>query len=127
MSTENVPSPERETPLDESSPFRVKRRFKLAQALTEIGYENVKVLSAESADRALTPTRREIINTVARHDLESQNELAELLDRDPGNVKRDLAVLIDEGLLEREKNGNSYRPILKYDTILSEPLPLPVE
>lgn len=107
----------------ESHPERVKRRQRVAEALTDERFGEVLVVSPESADRALTPKRRELIDALASHEVDSQRELAEHLDRDPGNVKRDLAVLIDEGVVAREKQGRSYRPYLKYDTVIAEPVP----
>lgn len=109
--------------LDESDPERVERRRQVAEALDGGAFGEVLVVSQESADRVLTPARREIIDVLAVHDVDSQRALAERLDRDPGNVKRDLAVLIDEGVVAREKQGRSYRPYLKYDTVVAEPAP----
>lgn len=109
--------------LDESNPERVERRRQVAEALDGGAFGEVLVVSQESADRVLTPARREIIDALAAHDVDSQRALAECLDRDPGNVKRDLAVLIDEGVVAREKQGRSYRPYLKYDTVVAEPAP----
>lgn len=109
--------------LDESSPERVTRRQRVAESLGGEDFGEVYVLSQESADRVLTPARREIIDLLAAQDVESQRELAESLGRDAGNVKRDLAILIDEGVVAREKAGRSYRPYLKYDTVVAEPVP----
>lgn len=109
--------------LDESDPERVERRRRVAEALGGGAFGQVLVVSQESADRVLTPARREIIDVLSTHDVDSQRVLAERLDRDPGNVKRDLAVLIDEGVVAREKQGRSYRPYLKYDTVVAEPAP----
>jgi len=107
----------------ESDSERVKRRLRVAKALPDDEFGEVLVLSVESADRVLTPKRRELIDALASLEADSQRELAELLDRDPGNVKRDLAVLIEEGVVAREKVGRSYRPYLKYDTVIAEPVP----
>lgn len=63
------------------------------------------------------------LDALAAHDVDSQRALAEHLDRDPGNVKRALAVLIDEGVVAREKQDRSYRPYLNYDTVVAEPAP----
>lgn len=104
---------------------RVRRRRELAESLDRTEFGDVYVLSQESADRALTPARRSVIQALHRHDVGSQRELADRLDRDPGNVKRDIAVLIDEGIVGREQTGRAYRPYLKYDTVLVEPIPAP--
>jgi len=110
---------------DTASVERVRRRRQLAESLDRSEFGDVYVLSQESADRALTPARRSVIQALHRHDVASQRELADRLDRNPGNVKRDVAVLIDEGIVAREQTGRAYRPYLKYDTLLVEPLPTP--
>lgn len=107
----------------ESSPERVERRHRVAEALPTDRFGDVLVVSQESADRVLTPKRRELIDALATLEIDSQRELAERLERDPGNVKRDLAILIEEGVVAREKEGRSYRPYLKYDTVIAEPVP----
>jgi len=107
---------------DESDPARVKHRCQLSQAISE-EFGDVLILSSEIADKALTPKRRELINTIAHREIESQNQLAEILGRDPGNVKRDVAVLIDAGIIGRKKEGRAYRPYLKFDLVLAEGVP----
>lgn len=109
---------------DESDPARIKHRYQLSQAISgEFG--DVLILSSETADEALTPKRRELLNAIAHREIKSQNQLAEILDRDPGNVKRDLAVLIDAGVVGREKEGRAYRPYVKFDLVLAEGVPHP--
>lgn len=115
--------PDDATP-DESAPERVQRRLRVTAALGDAGFDDVLVLSAESAERVLTTARRELIEVVASEDVTSQAHLASLLERDPGNVARDVDVLIEAGVLAREREGGSYRPYLTHDTIVVEPLPL---
>jgi predicted transcriptional regulator len=106
----------------ESATERVLRRQRVGSALAEAGYEDVLVLSHESADRALTPARRAVIRALQERTYESQNELAATLDRDAGNVKRDLDVLVEEDIVRRVQDGKSKRPVLKHATILAEPV-----
>lgn len=106
----------------EASQERVLRRYELADALADAGFGSVLVLSHESADRALTPSRRRIVETLADGDVRSQRDLADRLDRDPGNVKRDLDVLARENVVRFETDGRAKRPRLKYDTVVEEPL-----
>lgn len=106
----------------EDDESRVLRRYEVADALADAGFGDVLVLSHESADRALTPTRRELLHVLAREKVGSQRELAERLDRDPGNVKRDLDVLVEENVVRFETDGRSKRPVLKYDAVTVEPL-----
>lgn len=106
----------------ESDIDRVLGRYAVAEALADAGFGDVLVLSHESADRALTPTRRGIVEALTTGEFDSQRQLAEHLDRDPGNVKRDLDVLCEEGVVARETEGRAKRPVLKYDTVTVEPV-----
>lgn len=123
MTTDHRGAAEGAPTAPESSPERVKRRHHVAEALPTDRFGDVLVVSQESADRVLTPKRRELIDVLATFEVDSQRELAERLERDPGNVKRDLTILIEEGVVAREKEGRSYRPYLKYDTVIAEPVP----
>jgi hypothetical protein len=55
-------------------------------------------------------------------DFESQGKLARHLGRDPGNVGRDIDVLVDEGLVDRVQNGRAKKPVLTHDTYVVEPI-----
>lgn len=111
----------------ESDLDRVLGRHAVAGALADAGFGDVLVLSHESADRALTPTRREIVEALSTEEFGSQRQVAEHLDRDPGNVKRDLDVLCEEGVVTRETDGRAKRPVLKHDTVTVEPVVAPDE
>lgn len=117
------PDPDSNADSDDRQRSSVRRRLRVADALDDAGFGDVYVVSQESADRVLTPARRAIVETLATEAVESQRELAALLDRDPGNVKRDVDVLVDEGVIARKKHGRAYRPFLKYDAVVAEPIP----
>jgi predicted transcriptional regulator len=106
----------------QSDPERVKVRSKTATALSEAGFGDVYVLSPEIAAEVLTPRRRRIVEALAEEEFSSQRELARYLDLEPGNVQRDVAMLIDHGLVGREDDGRSKRPYLKHDTVIVEPV-----
>lgn len=106
----------------ESDLDRVLTRQQVGSALSKDGFEDVLVLSHESADRVLTPTRREVIRALREQDYGSQNQLAEDLGRDPGNVKRDLDVLVEEDIVQRVRDGKAKKPVLKHGTIVTEPV-----
>lgn len=107
---------------EESSTDRAFTRHKVGEALSKSGFGNVLVLSHEAADQALTPTRREIIDTIAKTNVSSLRGLAEKLDRNPGNLSRDMQVLVAENIIRYDKSGKAKRPELKHDTIVVEPL-----
>lgn len=106
----------------ESDLDRVLTRQQVGSALSKDGFEDVLVLSHESADRVLTPTRREILRGLREQNYGSQNQLAEALDRDPGNVKRDLDILVEEDVVQRVRDGKAKKPVLKHETIVTEPV-----
>ena len=110
---------------DESSTERTLLRTSVARELSGDGFGSVKVLSHEAADRVFTAMRREIISLLNNREVSSQREIARLLDRDPGAVKRDLEQLAKADLLTIEQAGRSKRPTLKHDTIVVEPLAAP--
>jgi predicted transcriptional regulator len=107
---------------DEADRARVLARFTVAEALGDAGFGDILVLSHEAAARALTESRREILETLATADFESQGKLARHLGRDPGNVGRDIDVLVDEGLVDRVQNGRAKKPVLTHDTYVVEPI-----
>lgn len=114
-----------------SGPKAALLRHKAGEALSKAGFGDVLVLSHDAADRVMTPTRREIIEVLAEHEVDSMRQLGELLDRDPGNLSRDLKVLVAENIVRYESDGKAKKPELKHDTIIQEPLvasdgPLPV-
>jgi predicted transcriptional regulator len=106
----------------ESAHRRVFTRHKVGEALSKAGFDDVIVLSHEAADRVLTPARREIIVTLDAHDVGSLRELAGIVGRDPGNLSRDMQILVEEDIVRYVGNGSSKRPELKHDTIISEPV-----
>ena len=110
---------------DESSGSDSKEAFtrhKVGEALSKDGFGDVLVLSHDAADRVLTPARREIIETLASHDVSSLRQLGEIVNRNPGNLSRDMKVLVAENVVRYESEGKSKRPELKHDTIIQEPL-----
>ena len=105
-----------------SDPRRVRTRSEVAQALSRAGFGDVYVVPYEIAEEVLTTRRRQIVDALAEREFESQRELARHLDLDPGNIKRDLALLIDHDIVAREDTGRSKRPYLKHDTVVQEPV-----
>ncbi|MFC5133794.1 MULTISPECIES: ArsR family transcriptional regulator [Haloferacaceae] len=94
----------------------------MARSLARGGMDGVQVISWESANTVLTPKRREIVETLRQGDVESVRGLARKLDRDKGQVSRDLADLAEIGVVRYEKNGNAKRPTLTQDHVVVEPI-----
>ena len=101
---------------------RESLRAEMVRSLARGGMGGVQVISWESATTVLTPKRREIVETLRRRDVESVRNLARKLDRDKGQVSRDLADLAEIGIVQYEKNGNAKRPILTQEHVIVEPI-----
>jgi predicted transcriptional regulator len=101
---------------------RADRRADMARALARGGMDGVQVLSFESAEKVLTPKRRELIEAIRTEDVESVRQLARLVDRDKGQVSRDLGVLADHGVIQYEDTGRAKRPYLVQEHITVEPV-----
>lgn len=107
-------------PTDDNA--RVERRSEIARALARGGMDDVQVLSFESAEKVLTPKRREIIQTLRGEEVKSVRDLARLIERDKGQVSRDLGVLAEHGVIKYETTGRAKRPYLVQEHIVIEPL-----
>jgi len=97
-------------------------RGKMARSLAQGGMSGVQVISWESAETALTPKRREIIETLREIEPDSVRALARELGRDKSQVSNDLSTLAGLGIIEYEKNGNAKAPHLTQDHIVVEPI-----
>lgn len=112
--SEDIPDPD-----DES---RVERRKEMARALARGGMTDVQVLSHESAERVLSPKRRELIAILTDETADSVRDLARRVERDKGQVSRDLKVLAEHGVVDFEKTGREKRPYLQHEHVVVEPI-----
>ncbi len=106
----------------EDSDSRITRRKQMARALARGGMTGVQVLSHESAERVLTGKRRELVDVLAREEVESVRGLARRLGRDKGQVSRDLKVLAEHGVVDFDESGRAKRPYLQHDHVVVEPI-----
>lgn len=100
----------------------VERRQRFARALARGGVTDVLVLSHESAERVLTPKRRELVRVLDREPVESVRDLARRVDRDKAQVSRDLAVLAEHGVVDFDADGRAKRPYLQHEHVVVEPV-----
>ena len=98
------------------------RRAEMARALALGGMEDVHVLSLESAERVLTPKRKEIIRTLRAEEVASVRDLSRRLDRDKAQVSRDLQVLAEHAVIRYETDGRAKAPRLSRQHIVVEPI-----
>lgn len=101
---------------------RTERRREMAQALAKGGMNGVHVLRHESAREVLTPRRIELLHAIRDTEPESVRTLAREVDRDHGQVSRDLETLAAHALVTFESEGRRKRPILSQDTVVVEPV-----
>lgn len=106
----------------QESQDRAERRAQMARSLARGGMDGVQVLSLESAEKVLTPKRRELIDLLRTQDIESVRDLARRAERDKGQVSRDLGVLAEHGVISYEQEGRSKRPYLTQEHIVVEPI-----
>jgi predicted transcriptional regulator len=98
------------------------RRGKLARAAAQGGFEDVHVVSRETATEVLTPRRTELLDYLGQHEVSSVRDLARGVERDKGTVSRDLALLAEHDLVVFDADGARKVPRLAHTTILVEPL-----
>lgn len=98
------------------------RRREMARALARGGMDDVHILSRDTADKALTPKRMEIVRVLKEREIESVRELARVLDRDKGQVSRDLQVLAELSIIHYESDGRSKSPRLSHEHVVVEPV-----
>ncbi|SDQ62420.1 HVO_A0114 family putative DNA-binding protein [Natronobacterium texcoconense] len=67
----------------------------------------------------LTPVRLELVQAIAEHEPESVSETADLVERDVGDVSRDIQRLEAIGLLEVDEGGPGLptQPVVPYDRL----------
>jgi predicted transcriptional regulator len=107
---------------EESAPERIQARLKIAKSLSEAEFGDVLVLSHESVRKVFTPKRQEIIEVLATKEIKSVRDLADHLDRNPGNVSRELDILARHNVVGYVEEGRAKRPVLEHETIIGEPL-----
>lgn len=101
---------------------RNERRRKLARILARNGMEGVHVLAHEDAREVLTEKRLRLLRAIGHYEPDSIRELAEHLDRDNGQVGRDLRTLAEHALVTFETNGRGKRPVLAQEHVVVEPI-----
>lgn len=108
--------------LASSDADRVDRRSELARALARGGMEGTHVISIETAQKILSPKRMEIVQLLQEEEVESVRGIARRLDRDKGQVSRDLGDLAEHGIIEYQTDGRAKIPRLAQEHLVIEPL-----
>lgn len=94
-----------------------------AQILVENGYgEETLITDKEGFNRVTTLKRMEILEKLNREEIGSVKQLADELERDGGNLSRDLEILFQEDMIEYQHDGKKKKPVLKHTKIVIEPL-----
>jgi predicted transcriptional regulator len=121
MSEEQSESPVLAETGNVAHPKRVQVRLETAKALSDAGFGDVLILAHESVREVFTPKRREIMEVLATEDVTSVRDLADRLDRNPGNISRELDVLVRNNVVGYNEEGKVKRPTLEYETVIGEP------
>ena len=83
--------------------------------------DSTPVLSFPSYDdlmATLTPRVLDLIEAIRRHEPDSINEAARVVDRDVKNVHEELSKLARLGVIHFEEDGQRKRPIVWFDELL---------
>lgn len=107
---------------ERSDAERREHRAEMARALARGGMEGVHVITLEQADEILTPRRQELIEVLDHAEYESVRSLARDLERDKGQVSRDLSLLAEHGVVTFDIDGRSKRPRLAQEHVVIEPV-----
>lgn len=67
-----------------------------------------------------SPERVEIVQSIVADPPESIRALARRLDRNPGDVNRDVHALVDYGVVELRPDDPAKRPVVPYDRVRIE-------
>ena len=101
---------------------RTELRGELARSLAQGGMSGVQVISWETAQEVLTPKRREVVEILGQMSPNSVRELSRELDRDKGQVSRDLAALAEHSIIRYEEDGQAKKPRLTQEHLIVEPV-----
>ena len=97
-------------------------RRDLVRAMYDEGYEDVLVISPDSASDLLTERRLELLEHLEAGNEESVSEVAHTLGRDPSAVSDDLNRLFVHDVIEFERDDRRKIPRVKHEHIVIEPL-----
>lgn len=76
----------------------------------------LKISSAAALFRLLTPSRWQILEQLQKNGPSGLRALARSLSRDPSAVHRDLAPLLDRGLVAKDESGRLHVPFARIHT-----------
>ncbi len=92
------------------------------RSLSEAGFDDVLVLSRDTAEEVLTEKRMELLQELSTAEVSSMRELARQVERDISIVSRDLDVLYEADIIDYEQTGRSKKPILAHENVVIDPL-----
>jgi len=101
---------------------RSERRSEMARALARGGMDGVHLLTLEQAKDVLSPKHQEIVEALGQGKYESVRTLARELERDKGQVSRELGLLAEHGIVTFETDGRSKSPRLTQEHVIIEPI-----
>ena len=102
-----------------------KRRpenLQFVKDLSDKGYDDVLVLKQETVQKVLTEKRTELLKHIKENEPESVRELAREVDRDPGQVSKDLKVLYESELVGFKEENGKKSPRIRHRNVFPEPV-----
>lgn len=101
---------------------KIPKELELAQDLSNEGYTDVLVLTADTASQVLTEKRQELMQLIKEERAESVRDLARRAGRDVSVVSKDLKLLFRKDVVEFEREKGRKKPVLKHRNIFVEPI-----
>lgn len=92
------------------------------KGIHKAGFDDVHTLRRDTAERVLTDARTELVEEIATGDVESVRDLARRTNRNVSIVSRDLAKLVEAGIVEYEDDGSKKRPVLAHQNVFVKPV-----
>jgi len=83
--------------------------------------ETVNIIPKEAARDIMTEKKLEILHTLDEIEVSGVRDLAREMDRDPGQVTKDLKQLWQYGLIDYQEEGRRKKPVRTADKIIIEP------
>jgi predicted transcriptional regulator len=94
----------------------------LVKSLAEAGYDDLLLLRWETAREVLTDERMDLIEHLQDGDVDSIEELARRVERDPADVSEDLNILFKNAVIDFEEEEDRKIPVLQHENIFIKPI-----
>ncbi len=94
------------------------REAEVGEEAIEVKRTGIALLAPQTACRVLTPKRTQLLELLRQQRVSSAAQLAQLTERSPAAISRDLKVLYNLGFIDYEPRGKRKEPVLLTEGIL---------